>query len=80
MMSTQREVSALTDQLLKSFAVIEQEKDPAVLQKKLAEHGVLLKELEAKIQGQSKMMEKMRGQMMMNMMGGSTMGGEQKTP
>ena len=82
MMTTQQEISALTDQLLKGFAVIEKEKDPAVLQKKLAEHGVLLKELEAKIQGQSQMMEKMRGQMMMmgRMMGGSTMGSEQKKP
>jgi hypothetical protein len=81
MMSGHREISALADQLLKGFAVIETEKDPAVLQKKLAEHGVLLKELAAKIQAQTQSMEKMHGQMMMDhMMGGSMMGGDQKKP
>jgi len=81
-MTAQQEVSTLADQLLKSFARIENEKDPAVLSKQLAEHGALLKELETKIQGQSQMMEKMRGEMMMmgRMMGGSTMGNEKKKP
>lgn len=82
MMTTQQEVSTLADQLLKSFARIENEKDPAALSKQLAEHGALLKELETKIQGQSQMMEKMRGHMMMmgRMMGGSMMGGDHKKP
>ena len=64
----------LANLLLKSFATIENEKDPTVLQKKLAEHGALLKELQTQLQGQSQMMEKMRGHMMM----GHMMGGEQK--
>ena len=76
MMSAHREISALADQLLKGFAVIETEKDPVVLQKKLAEHGVLLKELAAKIQAQSQAMEKMHGQMMTDHM----MGGDKKKP
>ena len=81
MMSTQREASALTDQLLKSFAGIEKEKDPAVLQTKLTQHGVLLRNLKAKIEEQARAMEKMHGQMMMGgMMGATTMGGEQKKP
>ena len=80
MMTTQQEVTTLANQLLKSFAAIENEKDPVVLQKKLAEHGALLKELQTKLQEQSQVMEKMRGQMIMmgHMMGGSMMGGEQK--
>ncbi len=32
------------------------EKDPTVLQKKLAEHGALLKKLQTELQGQSQMM------------------------
>jgi len=82
MMITQQKVNTLANQLLKSFAIIQNEKDPAVLQKELAEHGALLKELQAEIQGQSQAMEKMHGEMMMmgHMMGGSMMGGEQKKP
>jgi hypothetical protein len=83
MMTTQREAGTLADQLLKSFAAIKDERDPAVLQKKLEEHGALLKELQAKLQTQSQMMEKMRGQMMMmmgHMMGESMMGGDQRKP
>src|SRR5712692_7396201 len=41
-------LAKLVDQLLKSFAAIEAEKDPAPLQQKLAEHGSLLKELQTK--------------------------------
>jgi len=80
MMTTQREAGTLADQLMQSFAAIRDEKDPAVLQKKLEEHGALLKELQAKLQTQAQMMEKMRGQMMMmnHMMGESMMGGDQR--
>jgi hypothetical protein len=72
MMTTQQEVNTLANQLLKSFATIENEKDPTVLQKKLAEHGALIKELLAQLQGQSQMMEKMLG----DMRTGHMMGGE----
>jgi hypothetical protein len=81
MMTTQQEISTLADQLLKTFPAIENEKDPVVLQKKLAEHRALLKELQTELLGQSQMMEKMRGQMMMmGHMMGSMMGDEQKKP
>src|ERR1700680_955678 len=65
----QNEAGKLVDQLIRSYAAIEAEKDPAALKEKLAEHGALLKELQTRVQGQSHMME-----MMQHMMGGSMMG------
>jgi hypothetical protein len=70
MMMGQNETGKVIDQLMKSFAAIEAEKDPAALKEKLAEHGSLLKELQTKVQAQSHMMD-----MMQHMMGGTTMGG-----
>jgi len=64
MMTTRAEVAKLTDQLVNGFAAIENEKDAKVRSEKLAEHGKLLKELQAKLQGQSQMMERMQGMMM----------------
>jgi len=72
MMTAQKEIRTLANRLLNTFSAIENEKDPALLQSKLAEHGALLKELQSELLGQSQMMEKMHGQMMM--------GGEQKKP
>jgi hypothetical protein len=63
----QSEIAKLVDQLTKSFAAIEAEKDRATLKAKLAEHGSLLKELQTKVQAQSHMME-----IMQHMMGGTT--------
>ena len=74
MMTTRGEVAKLTDQLVNDFAAIENEKDATALKAKLAEHGKLLKELQAKLQGQSQMMEHMRGMMM----GGATPAGDKK--
>jgi hypothetical protein len=71
MMMGQNETGKLVEQLMKSFAAIEAEKDPAVLQAKLAEHGSLLEELQTKVQAQSHMMD-----MMQQMMGGSMMNGK----
>lgn len=59
MMGEHREVADLVAKLSQSFAALQAEKDPAALAKKIAEHGVLLKELEAKIQAHSTMMEMM---------------------
>lgn len=59
------ETSKLAGQLQKSFEAIEAEKDPAALKTKLAEHGDLLKEMQAKIDAHTHRME-----MMHNMMGG----------
>ena len=64
MMGMHAEVAKLADQLAKNFAVIENEKDPAALKAKLAEHGKLLKELQAKLQGETQMMEHMHSIMM----------------
>jgi hypothetical protein len=64
MMMGQNETGKLVDQLIKSFAAIEAEKDPAALKAKLAEHSALLKELQTKVQGQAHRME-----MMQHMMG-----------
>ena len=73
MMMGQTETSELVEQLLKNFAAIEAEKNPAALKEKLAEHSSLLKELRARVQTQSHMMD-----MMQHMMGGSMMGDEHK--
>ena len=63
MMSQHQELGTLIDQLTKSFAALEIEKDPAVLKTRLAEHGALLKQLQSKFQQSSGMMD-MMGQMM----------------
>ena len=64
MMADRAEIAKLVDELAKNFAAIEAEKDPAALKAKLAEHGKLLKELQAKLQAESKMMEHMHQMMM----------------
>ena len=57
MMTQHQEMGNLIDQLLKSFSVLENEKDPVLLKKELAEHAALLKELQTKFQQNSAMME-----------------------
>ncbi len=64
MMAGRAEIAKLVDELAKSFAAIESEKDSDVLKAKLAEHGKLLKELQAKVRAESKMMEHMHAMMM----------------
>jgi hypothetical protein len=59
----------LVDRLVKSLAAIEAETDPAALKLKLAEHGVILKELQGEIRSDSEMKAKMK-EMMEHMMGG----------
>src|SRR5215471_7698562 len=51
MMMKHHEAEKLVDDLQKSFAAIQAEKDPAALKVKLAAHGALLNELKAKLQG-----------------------------
>lgn len=72
MMMGQTETGKLVDQLTKSLAGIEAEKDPAALKAKLAVHGALLKELQTNVQSQSHIMD-----MMQHMMAGSMMGERQ---
>ena len=64
MMAARADATKLVEQLAKSFTGLENETDPAALKVKLAEHGKLLKELQAKLQGEAKMMEQMHGMMM----------------
>lgn len=68
------ETGKLVDQLMKSFAAIETENDPTALREKLAEHGLLLTELQTTVQAQSRRMD-----MMQNMMSGRMMGREDKS-
>ena len=79
MMADHARVTRLTDQLSSSFAAIENEKDPAALQTKLAAHGELLKQLHATVQGAANKMESMKGKMIKGpMMKGKMMGGSNK--
>ena len=64
MMAAHAEAAKLADQLVTGFAAIENEKDAKVRDEKLAEHGKLLRELQANLKGQSQMMEHMHGMMM----------------
>ena len=64
MMASHAEVAQLAEQLVTSFAAIEKEKNGKARDEKLAEHGKLLKELQAKLQGQMRMMEHMHSMMM----------------
>jgi hypothetical protein len=71
MMSGQQETAKVAEELLKSFAAIQSEKDPVALKAKLEAHGELLKQLQAKVQGQTHMMEMMHHMMSGEMMGGA---------
>lgn len=79
MMTRHQEMGNLIDQLVKSFSALETEKDPALLKKKLAEHGALLKEMQSKFQQNSGMMTmgqmgQMSGHSMMMQHGEKAMG------
>jgi len=63
MMQEHEANAKLVEQLAQSFAAIEAEKNPAELQKKLAAHGVLLKQLQTALQGHGKMMDEMKSKM-----------------
>lgn len=71
MMTEQNETGKLVDRLMTSLTVIEQEKNSTARKQKLAEHGALLKELQGKVQAQTKMMD-----MMQHMMGTGVMNGK----
>jgi Fe-S cluster assembly scaffold protein SufB len=70
MMAGNSETAKLVDRLVTGNAAIQAEKDPAVIQKKLAEQGALLKELQTRLQAQT--------QMMQQHMGGVMTGGDHK--
>jgi hypothetical protein len=64
MMAAHAEAAKLADQLVNSFAAIENEKDAKARNEKMAEHGKLLKELQTKLKAQTSRMEHMHGMMM----------------
>lgn len=64
MMAAHAEAAKLADKLVAGFAAIENEKNAKARDEKLAEHGKLLKELQANLKGQAQMMEHMHGMMM----------------
>ena len=75
MMMGQNDTAKLVDQLTTSFAAIEAEKNPTARKKKLAAFSVSLKELQAKVQAQSHMMDMMQHMMAGSMMDGKATGG-----
>ena len=75
MMAAHAEAAKLADQLVDGFAAIENEKNGKERREKLAEHGKLLRQLQANLKGQSEMMEHMHGMMMM---GGGMPAGDKK--
>jgi hypothetical protein len=74
MMTQHEAMGKLIDQLVKGFSVLQNEKDPALLKKKLAEHGALLQELQSKFQQNSGMMGPMSEHSMMMQHGEKAMG------
>lgn len=71
MVAHHQEMERLVNQLLQNFAALENEKDPEIMRSKLAEHRVLLKQLQSKITRCSEMMEKTGKQGKHSCMGGS---------
>ncbi len=74
MMAAHAEAAKLADQLVAGFAAIENENNTKERNEKLAEHGKLLRQLQANLKGQSEMMEHMHGMMM----GGAMPAGDKK--
>jgi hypothetical protein len=75
MMTQHQEIEKLIDQLVKDFAALENEKDPAVLKKKLAEDSALLKRLQTSFHsGMMGMMGQMTAHSMMMQHGQQVMG------
>lgn len=63
MMARHAEMAKLVDELSQSLAALETEKDPAIMKKKLAEHRVLIEQLQSKMKECSGMMQKMSDHM-----------------
>lgn len=75
-MMGQNETGKMVEQLIRNLAAIEEEKDLTVVKAKLARQGALLKELRAKVQAQSQMMDVMQHMMVGSMMDGMMMDGK----
>lgn len=63
MMARHAEMTKLLDELSESLTALEAEKDPAIMKKKLAEHRVLIEQLQSKMKGCSEMMQQMNDHM-----------------
>ena len=61
-----QQMSGLMTKLMASMKAIEDEKDPAVLKSKLAEHRTLLEQMHTQMTQQGGMMKEMSGMMMKN--------------
>jgi hypothetical protein len=61
-----QQMSGLMIKLMASMKAIEDEKDPAVLKSKLAEHRALLEQMHTQMTQQGGMMKEMSGMMMKN--------------
>lgn len=74
MMTHHQQMSDLMTKLMASMKAIEDEKDPAALKSKLAEHRALLEQMHTQMTQQGGMMKNMHGRMMKNcpMMGDNT--------
>ena len=56
MMSQREDIAKIVARLENSLAILENEKDPALLQKEVAEHGALLQDLKSKVGSEKKEM------------------------
>ena len=61
-----QQMSDLMNKLMQSMAAIQNEKDPAALKAKLAEHSALLKQMHDEMMQQGTRMQSMPGMMMQN--------------
>ena len=61
-----QQMSEVVNKLMQSMTAIQNEKDPAALKSKLAEHGALLKKMHDQMMQQGNMMRNMSGQMKTN--------------
>jgi hypothetical protein len=61
-----QQMNTLMNKLMASMTAIQNEKDPAALKTKLAEHKALLEKMRGNMRNQGKMMQEMSGEMMQN--------------
>jgi hypothetical protein len=68
MMAHHQQMTETMNKLMQSMTAIQNEKDPAALKSKLAEHRALIEQMQSQMMQQGGMMQNM----MQRMMGGST--------
>jgi hypothetical protein len=81
MLTHHQQMSELMNKLTQNMTAIQNEKDPAALKAKLAEHQVLLQQMRDRMTQQGAMMQNMSGQIQQNCpMTGNTPPTKDKTP